>query len=106
MAQTAGAPTKGDNGAARTEDLQADLAALRKDFGILADHVRSMADGTARDAAHGLAERGAKLRDAAKQRGEAGIAAFESQVQAHPFTSILVAFGVGLVVSRLVGRDR
>lgn len=113
MAQIATPTAKGDNGASRAEDLQADLAALRRDFAALTEHVAAMAEGGVRDAARGLADRGAKLRDTAntaaadaKHRGQAGIALVEGQVQAHPLVSILVAFGAGLVVSRLLVRDR
>jgi ElaB/YqjD/DUF883 family membrane-anchored ribosome-binding protein len=105
---------KSDDGAARAGDqLSNDVAALRKDFAVLAEHMKALAGASASDAKHGLAERGARLREAtqeaaeaAKQRGQAGVAAVEHQVQMHPLAAVAIAFGAGMVVSRLLSRDR
>ena len=100
--------TKPDNGSAHSGDLQEDLAALRKDFAVLAEHVKALASTATHDAKAGIAERGARARDAAqgaakaaKLQGEAGIAAIENQVQLHPIAAIAIAFGAGMLVSRL-----
>jgi ElaB/YqjD/DUF883 family membrane-anchored ribosome-binding protein len=40
----------------------------------------------------------------ASRRGREGAAAVEHQIEQRPFISILLAFGVGMVIGRLINR--
>ena len=83
------------------DQLQKDIAALRKDLGTLTDTVKGMMNGAVKDAG-AAANHAAK---AAKAKGQASAAALEAQVQTHPFAALAIAFGVGLVASKLMSRN-
>ena len=40
----------------------------------------------------------------ASRRGREGVAAVEHQIEERPFLSLLVAFGIGLVIGKLINR--
>jgi ElaB/YqjD/DUF883 family membrane-anchored ribosome-binding protein len=40
----------------------------------------------------------------ASQRGREGVAAVEQQIEERPFISLLVAFGIGLVIAKVINR--
>jgi ElaB/YqjD/DUF883 family membrane-anchored ribosome-binding protein len=40
----------------------------------------------------------------ASRRGREGVAAVEHQIEERPFISVLVAFGIGLVIGKLINR--
>ena len=40
----------------------------------------------------------------ASRRGREGVAAVEQQIDERPFISVLVAFGIGVLVGKLIGR--
>jgi ElaB/YqjD/DUF883 family membrane-anchored ribosome-binding protein len=40
----------------------------------------------------------------ASRRGREGVAAVEQQIEERPFISVLVAFGIGLVIGKLINR--
>jgi ElaB/YqjD/DUF883 family membrane-anchored ribosome-binding protein len=40
----------------------------------------------------------------ATRRGRVGVAAVEQQIEERPFISVLVAFGIGLVIGNLINR--
>ena len=42
--------------------------------------------------------------DEASRRGREGVAAVEHQIEERPFISVLVAFGIGLVIGKLINR--
>lgn len=79
----------------RTLDKEFD--ALKNDLGTLRSDVASIS--------RLLAEKGAAEVDAAlvngKAKMQAGIGAVEGQVVAHPLSSLLVAFGAGILLAKL-----
>lgn len=93
------------------DTLRADLGKIREDIAAL---TRTLGDtaaaevkaGGARlnEAAHAAKERAQRLADSARAQGEEGIAALEQRIEQNPITSILVAFGVGLVIGKLLDR--
>lgn len=94
-----------------TDALRDDLTALRSDIASLAATVKELMKSKARHAGAAASENIDDLRDrveqAAEQVRERGRAASESlkhQVEERPLTSLLVAFAVGLVISRLLDR--
>jgi hypothetical protein len=40
----------------------------------------------------------------ASRRGPRGVGALEQQIEKRPFISMLVAFGIGLVIGKLINR--
>jgi ElaB/YqjD/DUF883 family membrane-anchored ribosome-binding protein len=42
--------------------------------------------------------------DEASRRGREGVAAVEQQIEERPFISVLLAFGIGLVIGKLINR--
>ena len=70
-----------------------DLAALKKDVASLLTHARTAATDRA-DAVYGQI----------KDRATEPVAAVETYVKEQPFTSLLIAFGVGFLLSGL-GRN-
>lgn len=70
-----------------------DLAALRKDVG-------KMATG----AGHAIKESGASAYESVQGAAKSSIAATEAGFSEHPWTSVLIAFGAGIVVSKLLSK--
>ena len=97
------------------DTLKAGLDTLRKDIGSL---VSSFGDAAtdevktrgrrARAAVGRATDRvGEAWDDATNQasrRGREGVAALEHQIEERPFISVLVAFGIGLVIGKLINR--
>lgn len=85
--------------AERTLDKEFDV--LKNDLGTLKDDVANIS--------RVLAKKGAAEVDAAlangKARVEAGLGAVEGQVAAHPLSSLLVAFGAGILLAKLTNRS-
>jgi ElaB/YqjD/DUF883 family membrane-anchored ribosome-binding protein len=100
--------------AAATPDLARivdDLASLKRDFANLVEHVKTSAVTGAGDATDALRSSvgllGGKARgvyhDLAAQ-GEHSAKAIGRKVEERPITSLLVAFGIGMLASRLLPR--
>ena len=85
-----------------------DLAALKRDFARLMEQMKGGAiDGaskTAEDLLSQLNERAAELYDRISEQGESSVEAISRHVEERPITSLLVAFGVGVIASRLLSR--
>lgn len=112
MAQAAAKSTD-DDLRADYEKMREDMAALRKDLNALTSHMKDLADDASSSAKRKLANGAAKAQDsaldaaaAAKALGEQNVAAVEQKIQAHPLASIAIAFGVGLVASQFMRRDK
>lgn len=105
-----------------TRNLDQELDTLRADLGKIRDDIasltRTLGDAAAaeakaggarlNEAAHAAArtakDRAQHFADAARTQGEEGIAALEQRIERNPITSVLVAFGVGLVIGKLLDR--
>jgi ElaB/YqjD/DUF883 family membrane-anchored ribosome-binding protein len=95
--------------------LKAGLDTLRKDISSL---VNSFGDATtdeiktrgrrARAAVGRMSDRAGEVWDdatnEASRRGREGVAAVEQQIEERPFFSVLVAFGIGVVIGKLITR--
>jgi ElaB/YqjD/DUF883 family membrane-anchored ribosome-binding protein len=85
-----------------------DLGALKRDLGRLMEQMKSGAiDGaseTAQNLLSQLNERASDLYESASDQGERSVKAITRQVEERPLTSLLVAFGIGLIASRLLSR--
>jgi ElaB/YqjD/DUF883 family membrane-anchored ribosome-binding protein len=85
-----------------------DLAALRHDFAALMSQMKTGSVSGANDAAGNaigqLGDRANRLYDIMAARGERSAKAIGRQVEEQPIMSLLIAFGVGFVASRLLVR--
>ena len=85
-----------------------DLAALRRDFAALMSQMKSGAFNSANDAAENilgqLSDRINHLYDSVAAQGERSTEAIGRHVEEQPVMSLLIAFGVGFIVSRLLNR--
>lgn len=93
------------------EALREDLEALRSDIGSLAATVKDIMGGAVRGAGDAAEEnieeirqRLERLAETARLRGRAASETIQRQVEERPITSLLVAFALGLVISRLFDR--
>ncbi|MEQ8230675.1 MAG: DUF883 C-terminal domain-containing protein [Gammaproteobacteria bacterium] len=82
--------------------LKQDIEELRRDFANLGGIARDAASEQGRNAA----ERARRAQDRARQQAHDAGDRLEQQVEAHPLTSILTAFGIGFLVSMLLDRRR
>jgi ElaB/YqjD/DUF883 family membrane-anchored ribosome-binding protein len=100
---------------AEFDTLKADLDTLRKDVSSLAssfgdaatDEVRTRGR-RARAAVGRATNRAGEVWDDAtsevSRRGREGVASLEHQIDERPFISVLVAFGIGVVIGKLTNR--
>lgn len=102
------------------EELRPDLSQLRADFerlsesiGSLRTHLVGLGREGARDVqAAGLAQLDSLRREVDgaaeqfRQQGKDALGQVEQSVRDRPLTSLLMAFGIGMVLARLFGRGR
>ena len=88
-----------------------DLAALKRDFAALMNQMsqlKSTAAKGASDAAEStlgeISDRVDHLYDSVVAQGERSVKAIGRQVEERPVMSLLIAFGVGFIASRLLSR--
>jgi ElaB/YqjD/DUF883 family membrane-anchored ribosome-binding protein len=88
--------------------IVSDLAALRQDFADLMSQMKSGAlkgaNGAAENILNQLGDRAGHLYDSVTAQGERSVKAVSRQVEERPVASLLVAFGVGFIASRLLSR--
>jgi ElaB/YqjD/DUF883 family membrane-anchored ribosome-binding protein len=95
--------------------LKEGLDTLRKDISSLVDSIGDAATGEVRTRGRRaratvgrvtdrVGEVWGEATDAASRRGREGAAAVEQQIEERPFLSILVAFGIGLAIGKLINR--
>jgi ElaB/YqjD/DUF883 family membrane-anchored ribosome-binding protein len=85
------------------EEVKDDLTSLRKDVDKLLKALGHDAETFANEALEESRKRVKVMAKNAQKRGIESIDAAEAQIEANPFTSIATAFGVGLIVGRLLG---
>jgi ElaB/YqjD/DUF883 family membrane-anchored ribosome-binding protein len=97
------AETKADFDAVAT-----DLAMLKRDVAALMSQLKSGgvrgAKEAAKDTLDQLSERASRLYDKVAEQGARSTEAISRQVEEQPIASLLIAFGVGFIVSRLLSR--
>ncbi|MEQ8661394.1 MAG: DUF883 domain-containing protein [Gammaproteobacteria bacterium] len=82
--------------------LKQDIEELRRDFANLGGLAREAASEQGRNAA----ERARRAQEQVRSRAQDAGDRLEQQVEAHPLTSMLTAFGIGFLVSMLLERRR
>lgn len=89
------------NGASKTaEQLQADMEQLRADVSAMMETIGKLAE----DGRHEGARRVREARDKMIDQAEKSREAVESQIVERPLVSVLAAFGVGMLLGRLLDR--
>jgi ElaB/YqjD/DUF883 family membrane-anchored ribosome-binding protein len=85
-----------------------DVAALRQDFADLMSQMKSGAFKGANEAAENilgqLGDKANHLYDNVSAQGQRSVKAIGRQVEERPIVSLLIAFGIGFVASRLLSR--
>ena len=94
------------------DDLRAEFNALRDEVGqfmkTLHAYERDRARGakaTVSDELNSYGEKARERYEDARAAGEEKLSDVEDKVREQPFASLAIAFGVGFVLSKLVGRD-
>ncbi|HKT19712.1 MAG TPA: hypothetical protein VJR47_16805 [Stellaceae bacterium] len=85
---------------AESHDLDAivkDIAALKKDIGLLMEHVKDSATKT-------VGGETRRIYSALSAEGEKSVAALSRQVEDRPLSSLLIAFGIGFIGAQLLKR--
>jgi ElaB/YqjD/DUF883 family membrane-anchored ribosome-binding protein len=97
--------------AKHTSDLDSlgdDVALLKRDLSRLMEHMKNgtfdAAAGSARDAVERLSTEADQLYRSLAKQGNRSIKSISRQVEEQPLASLLVAFGIGLIGGRLLGR--
>ncbi len=90
------------------ETILRDLSALRKDVAGLAGHVTNGAVHATDEAVHGAAAQAGQsashVYDALYSQGARAANALARQVEEQPITSLLLAFGLGVLGSQMLTR--
>ncbi len=90
------------------DTIAKDLAALRRDFAALIADLRdgplSNAKAAAQEAAGQLGGKAADLYGQASERAGKGADVIVREIEERPLTTLLLAFSVGFIASRLLSR--
>jgi ElaB/YqjD/DUF883 family membrane-anchored ribosome-binding protein len=84
--------------------MMADLSALRADVALLAGHVKASTVSAAEAAAGQVSAEATKLMGSVANAGKSSAKAVERQIDAHPLVSLLLAFSLGFIGSRLIAK--
>jgi ElaB/YqjD/DUF883 family membrane-anchored ribosome-binding protein len=93
---------------ASLDTLRKDISSLVNSFGDTATDEVKTRGRRARTAVGRVTDRAGEVWDdaanEASRRGRAGVPAVEQQIEERPFISLLLAFGVGLLICKLLDR--
>lgn len=81
-----------------------DVGALRSDIEKLVKTLTSDARSKGADALNSAKENINDYAHTAKEKTREGVAATEKKIEENPFTSVAAAFGVGLVLGRIMSK--
>ena len=84
--------------------LTADVERLRKDFSKAIEHLKNGAVNSAGNLADNVSDEAAELYKTLSKKGERTAKAIGKHVEEQPVTSLMVAFAVGFLFSRLTDR--
>ncbi len=98
-------PTTTDPEAPKTLDaIASDLAALKRDLAALLADLKDTAPGNVRAAAEQLSGRAADIYGQASAQAGRGAKALAQEIDERPLTTLLLAFSIGFIASRLLAR--
>ena len=105
------ATIKGNAEVEKNVDLEAimnDIASLKRDVGALTENLKTGigndATGVGRNAAARLSNEARRLYGNFAEQGQHSVKALSRHVEEQPVTSLLIAFAVGMIGSRLLLR--
>jgi len=105
------ATIRGNGEVEKNPDLEAimnDIASLKRDFGALAEHLKTGAVdgamGVGRNAAARVSDEARRLYDNLAEQGQRPVKALSRHVEEQPVTSLLIAFALGIIGSRMLSR--
>lgn len=84
--------------------IMADLASLRQDVGVLANHLAQSATSSASAAGDEMRAGATRLYDGMSEASKTSAKAVTAQMDAHPAMSLLLAFLLGFLGSRFLSR--
>ena len=83
------------------EAIREDLAALKRDLAAAVETMRGQASGSVAGLAQEISDQASALYREVTDRGSKATQALGSKVEEQPLTSVLLAFAVGYIVSRI-----
>lgn len=83
-----------------TDDLRADMDQLKRDVASLVETLRKTAEDGSREGLRSLN----RVADETRARAQQSYALLEQQVVEKPVASLLIAFGLGMVLGKLLER--
>lgn len=86
-----------DKSTASADATKSELDSLRSDLARLKDDLRALGDNMVGRATVGARQ----AKDRAQERWEESVGSVENYVKDHPLSTVLIAFGAGLIVSRI-----
>ena len=86
------------------DTVRDDLTKLSNDIASLAASLKDGATESAREQLAAARDRFDRLTEQARSRGEEQLDKLAATIEERPLTSVLVAFGVGLILGRLFDR--
>jgi ElaB/YqjD/DUF883 family membrane-anchored ribosome-binding protein len=86
------------------DKLRGDLASLTKSLGEVARETAGAGARRARAAADDIAHRLDAATVDARLKARENVARVEQQIEERPFTAVAIAFGIGLLMGRLMSR--
>ena len=84
--------------------VKEDLTKLKSDLTSIKDSVQAMATEKVRAKFNDAQQKFDQWTETARYRSRAGLENFAAEVEDRPLTSILVAFGIGVVLGRILDR--
>lgn len=86
------------------ESVRADLGALRSDMEKLVSAMTAAASEKSQEALNAAKEGISDIAGTAQKHSADGVAYAESQIEQNPLMSVAAAFGVGLIVGKLLDK--
>ena len=89
------------------DNLQQEVTDLRRDFATLLENLRARGDGAAKDAEQTIRElagQAQRIYDDVSRTGKHSLHAVGKTIEERPLVSILIAFVLGFIGSRLLDR--
>jgi ElaB/YqjD/DUF883 family membrane-anchored ribosome-binding protein len=97
MSEASTAKSKANGGKHDLDAIRDDLDALKSDLGALLKHVKG---GTV----DGVTDEAKRLYGQLASQGEQSIETLTRRVEEKPLASVLISFGVGFILSRILSR--
>jgi ElaB/YqjD/DUF883 family membrane-anchored ribosome-binding protein len=88
------------------DGISDDVADLQDDVSALADELEGTATDAMKRTLRRIEESVSDIYELAAEQGGRGVEALERQIDERPWTSVLVAFGLGCLIGKLTSRRR